>query len=287
MNYRNAFENCFEWIDSHLKENITVDEMAREMGYSVYHFCRIFYLYQGLTPMEYVLSRRLQAAISELNKGKKIIDIAFEYGFETPSGFTKAIKMKYGKTPSQLKRDIISSDPLSTIHTQIIHTEIKEMKGFDICGYSIKVDFNSANYLEGMIAYWTEFDDNEIEKQLYDSIDPNKHGEIGVLIRDANDSAIHRYLLGVMGNKKAQSDQWLDYHISGGKYVIVTTPPVDMTLGDNELAFIVKKVWRYIFEQWFETVEFQFDETREAFEYYDERCHYRKDAVMNIYIPIK
>ena len=55
LNYRKDFERCFEWIDLHLKENITVHEMANVMGYSLYHFCRIFYAYQGLTPMEYVL----------------------------------------------------------------------------------------------------------------------------------------------------------------------------------------------------------------------------------------
>jgi AraC family transcriptional regulator len=60
-----------------------------------------------------------------------------------------------------------------------------------------------------------------------------------------------------------------------------------MTCNDVDFAKMIKNVWSYIFNQWFESVDFEYDESREAFEYYDERCHYRKDAVMDIYIPIK
>lgn len=138
-----------------------------------------------------------------------------------------------------------------------------------------------------MVAYWTEFEGKNLEQKLYNSINPSKHGEIGILIREDDHSGKHSYLLGVMGKSEGSEGSWKFHTIPGGRYLVVTTPPVDMLKSEEELAEVVRRVWKYLFEQWFETAEYEIDETREAFEYYDERCHYRKDAVMDIYIPVR
>ncbi|MBS5932808.1 MAG: effector binding domain-containing protein [Clostridiales bacterium] len=49
----------------------------------------------------------------------------------------------------------------------------------------------------------------------------------------------------------------------------------------------IRETWKYIFTTWFEIVQYEYDDSREAFEYYDERCHYREDSVMDIYIPLQ
>lgn len=287
VNYRQEFERCFEWIDLNLKENITLDMMAEQMGYSVYHFCRIFYFYQGTSPMEYLLSRRVQAALVELHQGKKIINVAFDYGFESSGGFTKAIKKKYGHAPSKLKKLDWNNKAFLLDEQLALLTTIREIEKIHICGYAKEKDFQSKCYKEDMVAYWTEFEEKNLEQKLYNSINPSKHGEIGILIREDDHSGKHSYLLGVMGKSEGSEDSWKSHTIPGGRYLVVTTPPVDMLKSENELAEVVRRVWKYLFEQWFETAEYEIDETREAFEYYDERCHYRKDAVMDIYIPVK
>lgn len=287
MNYRKDFETCFEWIEKHLKDEVTVGSMAAEMGYSIYHFCRIFYLYQGKTPMEYVLNRRLQAALTDVWNGKKIYEAALDYGFETSGGFTRAVKKKYGKAPSKLKRVDWNTEIWNDVDSIPLLMEIKEIGELDICGHGEQRDFQSEHYEDEMIAYWTEFEEKELEQQLYDSIDPHKHGEFGMIIRDGDDSGKHRYMLGVLENKKKSSDQWITHSISGGTYLVVTTPPVNMKVEEEALAKMVRKVWKYLFLQWSERVEYEFDETREAFEYYDERCHFCSDAVMEIYVPIR
>lgn len=289
MNYRNEFENCFSYIEENLKEKLTVTDIANSVGYSVYHFCRIFYAYQGMTPMEYVQSRRLQAALMDLAEDRKMIDIACEYGFETASGFSKAFKHKYGMTPTQMKKSIQRMMDEEIVEADrcfpLIYT-VKEMEEFDICGYCIAMDYESANYADAMAAYWDKYEDNQIEERLYRELNPSKHGEIGIIIRDSLKSAKHKYLLGVMTYDSDKNTEWYNYKIAAGKYAVITTPPVDMTNSDVDFSKMVKDVWRYIFHQWLKTVDLKYDESREPFEYYDERCHYRKDSVMDIYIPI-
>lgn len=53
--------------------------------------------------MEYVKQRRLFAAAEEIRRGKRIIDAALEYGWETHGGFTKAFSGQFGYSPVLLK----------------------------------------------------------------------------------------------------------------------------------------------------------------------------------------
>ncbi len=42
MNYRKDIENCIDYIEEHIKEPLTLKEITQEIGYSSYHFCRVF-----------------------------------------------------------------------------------------------------------------------------------------------------------------------------------------------------------------------------------------------------
>ncbi len=83
MNYSKDIQRCIDFVEEHIHENLTAGKIALEMGYSVYHFCRLFGICHGIPLMEYVRKRKLSLAAVELFEGKKIIDIALDYGFET------------------------------------------------------------------------------------------------------------------------------------------------------------------------------------------------------------
>ena len=310
MNYRRQFEKCFTYIEKNLNENITTTELANFMGYSVYHFCRIFYAYQGMTPMEYVLERRLQAALVELQRGRKVIDIASSYCFETASGFSKSFRKKYGKTPTQMQRELLDYSRYTSdnrindkdinaqyidknISNDIINIKrpiiiaIKEISAIKISGYCETFDFNVESYKDDLVAFWDRFEMQDIEERLYKDINPHKHGEIGIILRGDKDEGKHTYMLGVFASDTKPGLPWTDCEIAGGKYAVFTTAPVDMRLDDHALAKRIRETWKYIFRVWFAEEAYEYDCTREAFEYYDERCHYQEDAIMDIYIPIK
>ncbi len=54
MNYRKDIENCIDYIEEHIKEPLTLKEITQEIGYSSYHFCRVFSFLKGMPLMEYV-----------------------------------------------------------------------------------------------------------------------------------------------------------------------------------------------------------------------------------------
>ncbi len=95
--------DSLKYIEKNINESITVEDVAKNAGYSLYYFSRMFKKHMGLTIMEYVKYRRLIKASEEIVNGKKIIDIAFDYGYQSHSGFTKAFKNKFGFSPALLR----------------------------------------------------------------------------------------------------------------------------------------------------------------------------------------
>jgi AraC family transcriptional regulator len=92
--------HCIDYIEEHIKENITAAAIARRAGYSLYHFCRVFNICTGQPLMEYVRSRKLSLARMDLLKDTNILTVAIDYGFETASGFSKAFRNEFGYSPS-------------------------------------------------------------------------------------------------------------------------------------------------------------------------------------------
>jgi AraC-like DNA-binding protein len=101
MKYESSIFTCLEYIEKNIKEDLTAKDISYKVGYSEFHFSRIFKAQMGVSLMEYVKERKLICASKEIFSGKKIIDVSEEYGYKTHSGFSKAFKNKFGFTPTQ------------------------------------------------------------------------------------------------------------------------------------------------------------------------------------------
>ncbi len=92
-----------DYIEMHLEEKLTNGQLAELAGYSEYHFLQLFKAHTGETVMEYICRRRLFRAMDEILAGSRIIDVAFRYGFESHSAFSRAFKREFGCSPSLLR----------------------------------------------------------------------------------------------------------------------------------------------------------------------------------------
>ncbi len=103
MKFKITIFNSLKYIEENINESIMANDIAKNAGYSLYYFSRMFKKQMGLSIMEYVKERRLIKASEEIENGKKIIDVALDYGYQSHSGFTKAFKNKFGFSPSLLR----------------------------------------------------------------------------------------------------------------------------------------------------------------------------------------
>jgi AraC family transcriptional regulator len=100
-------------IDAGLFEPLTLSQLADAAGLSAYHFTRQFGARFGASPMAYVRARRLSAAADRLCSGAatSLIDLAFDCGFDSQEGFTRAFKRVFGIPPGLYRRSSARTSP--------------------------------------------------------------------------------------------------------------------------------------------------------------------------------
>ena len=106
MSYLNSIEKALIYIENNLHEDINLSSIAKEAGYSLYHFHRIFKGIVGDSIKNYVRKRRFTEAAKELvYTNKSIVEIGIKYGYESREAFSRAFEKVYGRNPSEVRRD--------------------------------------------------------------------------------------------------------------------------------------------------------------------------------------
>ena len=94
------------YIEEHLGEQITLTQLAKAAGYSPWHCDRLFKEYTDKAPFDYIRSLRLsKAAIVLRDEKPKIIDVAFDFVFDSHEGFTKAFSRQFGLSPKSYSKN--------------------------------------------------------------------------------------------------------------------------------------------------------------------------------------
>ncbi|MDD2700881.1 MAG: AraC family transcriptional regulator [Sideroxydans sp.] len=104
--YAARFNKVFDFIDQHLDESLSVEQLSQVAHFSKFHFHRQFSDYCGISVMRYIQLMRLKRASYRLvfNTLERITDIALDAGFENPESFSRAFKNTFGQTPSEFRQ---------------------------------------------------------------------------------------------------------------------------------------------------------------------------------------
>lgn len=106
MTWIQNLSQAIRYIESHLTEEISIQDVANQAYSSSSHFQMIFHLVVGITIGEYIRNRRLTcAAYDLLQKDTKIMDVAIRYQYDTQESFSKAFTRFHGISPSKVKKE--------------------------------------------------------------------------------------------------------------------------------------------------------------------------------------
>ena len=95
-----AVQRMQDYIEAHLEGTIGLSDLAQVSLFSPWHSHRLFQEYTGLTPASYIRRLRLAKAALRLKKEDiYIIDVAFDLGFGSVDGFTRAFYREFGMCP--------------------------------------------------------------------------------------------------------------------------------------------------------------------------------------------
>ena len=97
-----AVELMKQYIQEHIKDTISLMDLSKVAGYSMYHTSHIFKECEGVSPFEYIRKQRLiSSAFSLRHRSQKVIDVAFDYMFSSHEGYTRAFSKTFGISPKQ------------------------------------------------------------------------------------------------------------------------------------------------------------------------------------------
>lgn len=95
-----AVQRMQDYIEDHLNDSITLAELARESLYSPWYSYRLFREYTGLTPAAYIRRLRLsKSALRLRDEDCRIVDVAYEMGFDSVDGYQRAFRREFGWNP--------------------------------------------------------------------------------------------------------------------------------------------------------------------------------------------
>ncbi|RWF71352.1 MAG: AraC family transcriptional regulator [Mesorhizobium sp.] len=100
----NPTEKALWFVESHLPEAISLDDVAKSSGVSRFHVTRAFGAATGRSVMGYLRCRRLTEAARKLAAGAPdILSVALDAGYASHDPFTRAFRDQFGTTPELVR----------------------------------------------------------------------------------------------------------------------------------------------------------------------------------------
>ena len=284
MDFIQNLQMAIDYMEEHILESITYEDVAKHVYMSSYHFHRTFSLITGITANEYIRNRRLSMAGQEISISQlKVIDIALKYSYESPESFTKAFTRFHGITPNLARHAGAQLKSFNRLLIKIkleggtaMDYRIEKREGFKLLAKAKKFRNESISE-EGnteISDFWKKCSDNGI----FDVLKQN---------------TIKNYIYGVcapISRESTHFDYGIGMEFNGGNvpdgYTIWDVKPtlwaVFKCIGEN--GDCIGETWGKIFSEFLPGSEYSMiDDT--DFELYSES--FKTDCFCEIWIPVE
>ncbi|WDV44871.1 AraC family transcriptional regulator [Clostridiaceae bacterium M8S5] len=165
--YYSRIQKTLEYIESNIKDEISLDKLAQMCFYSSHHFHRIFQSIVGIPISDYIRKRKLAVIANEIiETDKKILDIATEYGFNSHETFTRAFKRTFDITPTAYRKLNTHAIPINFWKVSFANSDLqkKYMKAVERLCNRLKQDKNIlAVIISGSLSYDQVWEKSDID----------------------------------------------------------------------------------------------------------------------------
>ena len=101
-----AVQRMQDYIEVHLEQEISLSQLAKASLFSPWHSYRLFQVYTGLTPTEYIRRLRLSKSALRLKQEDcRVIDVAYDLGFGSVDGYQRAFRREFGCNPGEYAKN--------------------------------------------------------------------------------------------------------------------------------------------------------------------------------------
>lgn len=249
---------AIDYIENHLSEDLSLEDISNFIGISDYHFRKVFYYLSGLSLSEYIKYRKLSEANKDLLDGESVTDVAFKYGYQSIDGFTRAFKSWSGSLPSEVtKTGVSKSFPKLSFYIDVkggknMDYNIINMPAFKFAGVSKRVPMQfegENNAIIELAQSITEEQRNEMHNLM--NMDPKEIVNVSYE-HDHNfmkDEGELTHLIGVLTSEKNVSNR-LD---------VIEVPSYTWAVFPNEGPFpeTLQNTYARIYSEWLPVSDYE------------------------------
>ncbi|MCR8644350.1 AraC family transcriptional regulator [Paenibacillus sp. N1-5-1-14] len=99
-----AIEQAIQYMKEHLDEEVTSTQLADHVGYSPYHFTRMFKQVTGISPRQYLSALRIEfGKLALLNESSLLLKVLMSIGFRSQGSFNTRFKQFVGVSPRKFR----------------------------------------------------------------------------------------------------------------------------------------------------------------------------------------
>lgn len=283
MEWMKIIGNSVQYIEEHITDDITVEDIARSVNVSPFYFQKGFAMLCGYTVSEYIRSRRLALAGKEVVlTDKKIIDIALEYGYDSPDSFTKAFTRFHKVTPAAARKDSAMMKTFAPLKITFslkggypMDYKIEKKDSFTVLGRAKKFPYDNAKKL--VPEFWQEHFSRGFGKTVM--------GTYGLNIDESMGGEEFEYLI---------ADPCTPDTAAPDGFVVKTVPAFTWAIFPcvGPMPSALQNVNTQIYSEWLPAInEYEFA-AGYCMEYYDNPSKYAKGTLddnyyCEIWIPVK
>ena len=159
----NPIGKALWYIESHFREEVSLDDVAAVAGVSRFHLSRAFAATVGPPLMRYVRGRRLSEAAKALAGGAEdILSLALDAGYGSHEAFSRAFRDHFGVTPESVRAErrldhLQLQEPLrmdDKPELQLAPPRFSTHRAFLVAGVSARYGEND---MAGIPAQWQRF----------------------------------------------------------------------------------------------------------------------------------
>ena len=219
----NPAQKALWFIESHLAEELTLDEIAGVAGISRFHMVRAFDAATGLSVMRYVRARRLSEAARALANGAPdILNVALDADYGSHEAFTRAFRDHFGVTPEAVRAatrvdNLTLQEPItmdSTLIDDLQAPHFQTGKSLLVAGIGERYNCESS---AGIPGHWQRF------HQSVENI-PGRIGHVAYgVCCNGDDAGNFDYITGVeVSDFSDLPREFASVRIPGQKYAVFT-----------------------------------------------------------------
>lgn len=244
MEWIERLNQAINYIEEHLKDDMDYEQLGKVACCSSYHFQRMFTYMAGMPLSEYIRRRKMSLAAVELQGGdKKIVDVAAEYGYQSPTAFNRAFQSIHGVAPSAVKNEGVSLKSFPPITFKVTVKGVEEMNyrietkdAFRIIGISQPLEKEIEKNFAVVPEMWQDAAMNGTIPKLAELMDAQPMGLLGVSA--CNDVEQWKYFIAVSSTK--ETAEFEEYIVPANTWAIFTGSGTNQSIQELERRIVTE-----------------------------------------------